>query len=109
MKTSYSCESAELCSILEQNFEEKINKARLKLISMLILSLCKVENINYTSLSCAFDSAASPESSMRRVQRFMADFDFPMRVVSKFIFGILPEKENLILIIDRTGSSGLKT
>jgi len=84
-----------LSLILEQNFEEKNQQARLKLISMLILALCKVKNINYMSLSCAFDSAASPESSMRRVQRFMANFDFPMRVVSKFIFGILPEKKRI--------------
>jgi len=102
MKTSYSYEITELCSILEQNFEEKINKARLKLISMLILALCKVKNINYMSLACAFDSEASPESSMRRVQRFMANFDFPMKLVSCFIFRLLPEKQNLILVIDRT-------
>jgi len=59
---------------------------------MLILAPRKVKNINYMSLACVFDSEASPESSMRRIQRFMANFDFPMRVVSKFIFGILPKK-----------------
>jgi len=32
----------------------------------------------------------------------MANFDFPMRVVSKFIFGILPKKKDLILVMDRT-------
>jgi len=102
MKTSCDHEGAKLSLILEQNFEEKINKARLKLISMLILALCKVKNVNHMSLACAFDGEASPESSMRRVQRFMANFDFPMRVVSKLIFGILPEKKNLILVMDRT-------
>jgi len=30
MKTSYSCESAELCSILEQNFEEKNQQSKVK-------------------------------------------------------------------------------
>jgi len=54
------------------------------------------------SLANAFDNSASPESSMRRIQRFMAGFDLPMKLVSRFIFGILPEKENLILVMDRT-------
>jgi len=102
MKTSYKYENTELSSVLGQNFEEKINKARLKLISMMVLALCKVKTVNYMSLACAFDNNASPESSMRRIQRFMASFDFTMRVVSGFIFRILPEKDNLILVIDRT-------
>jgi len=101
-KTSHGCKSTELSSVLGQNFEIKINKARLKLISMMILAMCKIKNINYMALSSAFDSEASPESSMRRIQRFMADFDFPMRLVSRFIFGILPNKKNLILVMDRT-------
>lgn len=32
----------------------------------------------------------------------MADFDFPMRMISIFIFSILPEKKHLILVLDRT-------
>jgi len=54
------------------------------------------------ALSCAFDNGASPESSMRRVQRFMATFDLPMRLISSFIFCILPNNKNLILVMDRT-------
>jgi len=87
---------------LEQNFEAKVNKARLKLISMMILALCKVKTINYIALSCAFDNGVPPESSVRRIQRFMANFDLPMRLISSFIFGILPNKENLVLVMDRT-------
>jgi len=44
VKTS-THKSIELYSILEQNFETKINRARVKLISMIILALCKVKNI----------------------------------------------------------------
>jgi len=71
-------------------------------MSMMILALCRVKTVNYMSLACAFDNTASPGSSMRRIQRFMAGFDLPMRLVSMFIFGILPEKESLILVMDRT-------
>jgi hypothetical protein len=48
-------------------------------------------------------SSASAKSSMRRIQRFMAGFDLPMKLISTFIFGILLEKKkNLILVLDRT-------
>ncbi len=90
--TSQEIKITELSSILEQNFEAKINKARLKLISMMIVALCKIKTVNYMALSNVFDSSASAESSMRRIQRFMADFELPVKLISSFIFGILPEK-----------------
>lgn len=100
--TSQVYKSTDLCSVLEQNFSTKVNKARLKLISMMILALCKVKTVNYMSLANVFDNNASSESSMRRIQRFMADFDLPMKLISTFIFGILPEKKKLVLVLDRT-------
>lgn len=100
--TSQEYKITEISSVLEQNFETKINKARLKLISMMILALCKIKTVNYVSLANVFDSSANAESSMRRIQRFMADFDLPMKLISTFIFGILPEKKNLVLVLDRT-------
>lgn len=110
-KTSQEVKSTDLSSVLEQNFETKINKARLKLISMMIVALCKIKTVNYQSLANVFDSSASAESSMRRIQRFMADFDLPMKMISSFIFGLLPERKNLVLVLDRTnwkfGSSNI--
>ena len=32
----------------------------------------------------------------------MAEFDFPMKIVSSLIFNLLPKKENLTLVLDRT-------
>lgn len=102
MNTSQSHKVNEICSILEKNIQNKINKARIKLISMMILALCKVKTVSYIDLSNAFDSSASPDSSIRRIQRFMAEFNFPMEIVSKLIFSILPMKNNLTLVLDRT-------
>jgi hypothetical protein len=58
--------------------------------------------VNYDRLASGFDSKASKDSSYRRIQRFMADFDFPMKVVSSLIFRLLPKKTNLTLVLDRT-------
>ena len=101
-KTSQDSKITDLTSVLEQHFETKINKARVKLISMIILALCKIKTVNYQSLANVFDSSASTESSLRRIQRFMADFDLPMMLISKFIFNILPNKKDLVLVLDRT-------
>ncbi|WP_228414635.1 hypothetical protein [Chryseobacterium sp. SNU WT5] len=79
-----------------------MNKARLKFISMMILALCKIKTVNYMALANVFDSESEAESSLRRIQRFMADFDLPMKLISCFIFNILPKKEDLVLVMDRT-------
>jgi len=67
MKTSQGCKSTELSSLLGQNLEKKVNKARLKLISMMILVLCRVKTVNYITLACAFDNRVSQGSSMRQI------------------------------------------
>ncbi len=61
-KTSQGYKITELSSVLEQSFETKINKARLKLISMMLLALCKIKTVNYYSLANVFESSASAES-----------------------------------------------
>jgi len=100
--TSPSNENTSLISVLQAYFKGDINLARLKLICLFITALCKVKTVNYDRLASAFDSKASKESCYRRIQRFMAEFDFSMKIVSKLIFSLLPEKTNLTLVLDRT-------
>lgn len=88
--------------VLKQHFKGTINKARLNLISLFIIALCKVKSVNYDKLASGFDSKVSKSSSYRRIQRFMAEFDLPMKLISTFIFNLLPVKNNLTLILDRT-------
>jgi len=91
-----------LISVLQDHFRGDLNLCRVKLICLFITALCKVKTINYDRLASAFDSKASKDSSYRRIQRFMAFFDFPMKTVSMLIFSLLPEKTNLTLVLDRT-------
>lgn len=91
-----------LISVLQDYFRGDLNIARVKLICLFITALCKVKTINYDRLASGFDSKASKNSSYRRIQRFMADFDLPMKIVSILIFKLLPEKTNLTLVMDRT-------
>jgi len=100
--TSPKSKDTTLISVLEQHFKGEMNLARVKLICLFIAALCKVKTVNYDRLATAFDSPVKKDSSYRRIQRFMAWFDLPMKMVSSLIFNILPEKENLTLVLDRT-------
>jgi hypothetical protein len=100
--TSLGHKDTSLISVLQVHFKGELNLARVKLICLFITALCKTKTINYDRIASAFDTKADKNSSYRRIQRFMRDFDFPMKVVSVLIFNILPFKENLVLVLDRT-------
>jgi Transposase DDE domain len=90
-----------LFSVLKSHFKG-LNLPRIHFISLFIAALCKVKSINYDRLASGFDTKSVKNSSYRRIQRFMAKFDLPMCMVSSLIFSLLPKKENLILVLDRT-------
>ena len=92
----------EIVSVLCLNFKGEINLARIRFMGLFILALCKVKSVNYDRLASGFDSKAGKDSSYRRIQRFMGGFDLPMKLVSCFIFNLLPVKEQLVLVLDRT-------
>jgi len=100
--TSLGHKDTSLIWVLQGHFKGELNLARVKLICLFITALCKTKTINYDRIASAFDTKADKNSSYRRIQRFMKDFDFPMKVVSVLIFNILPFKENLVLVLDRT-------
>ena len=69
---------------------------------MFIIAPCKAQTVGLEKHSKAFDSEALSSSSLRRIQRFIADFILDADLIAKMIFSLLPEKENLSLCIDRT-------
>jgi hypothetical protein len=100
--TSLAHKDTSLISVLQVHFKGELNLARVKLICLFITALCKTKTINYDRIASAFDTKADKNSSYRRIQRFMKDYDFPMKIVSTLIFNILPFKGNLVLVLDRT-------
>ena len=102
MKTNASTKNSELVSILNTHFEGKINLARVKLISFFIIALCKVQTVTFEKLANAFDTKANPDSSLRRIQRFIANYSFDADLIARLVFSLLPKQEKLILSIDRT-------
>lgn len=102
-KPNVSPKVNELTSVLKTQFPGTFNLARLKLIALLVCALCKVQTVTFSKLSNAFDSSADSASSLRRIQRFIANFHLDGNLIAKFIFNLLPnKKDKLILSIDRT-------
>lgn len=102
MKINVRSQNTELISILNMQFQGKLNLARVKLIAMFVSSLCKVQTVGFEKLANVFDSHSQAASSLRRIQRFIANFPLCSDLIAKLIFGLLPDKENLRLSIDRT-------
>lgn len=103
--TSHEGKVNQLTELLNENIKKngaKLNKARIALISMVIVALCKVQTVSFHKLALAFDAKGKADSSLRRLQRFIADFDLCGDLIARLIFGLLPEKTNLKLVIDRT-------
>lgn len=73
MTTKAESKSNEFLSILNNHFQGKLNLSRLKLIEMFVFALCKVQTVGFEKLANAFDSEAMAASSLRRIQRFIAD------------------------------------
>ena len=102
LKTKTEYKSTELISILAQNFSGKMNLARIKFFGLLLCALCKVQTVNFEKLASAFESRAMRESSLRRIQRFMAEYVLDSDLIARFIFKLLPHQPPYRLAMDRT-------
>lgn len=100
--TSLSHEHNQLLTVFKAHFSDFLNLARVRLACNFIMALCRVKSVNYSKLSSGFDGLASSSSNFRRIQRFMAEVNFSMELVAKLIFSMLPEKDSVVLAMDRT-------
>lgn len=101
-KTSSAHKDTELLELFQAHFTGFLNLARIRLICLFIGALCKVRTVNFSKLSSGFGNLASTSSNYRRIQRFIAEVDLPMKLISGLIFSLLPQKDSLILVMDRT-------
>jgi len=96
------CKSTQLISILSEHLAGKMNLARIKFFGLFICALCKVQTVCFEKLAAAFESEAKTSSSLRRIQRFMADYVLNSELIAKLVFKILPHKPPYRLAMDRT-------
>ena len=79
-----------------------MNLARIKFFGMFICALCKVQTVCFEKLAIAFETGAKSGSSLRRIQRFMADYMLDTDLIAHLIFKMLPHKPPYRLVMDRT-------
>ena len=64
--------------------------------------MCKVQTVGLHKLAIAFDSEADSLSSMRRIQRFLANYMLNLDLIANIIFRLLPHEGPYVLSMDRT-------
>jgi len=79
-----------------------MNLARIKFFGLFICALCKVQTVCFEKVATAFDSEAMVDSSLRRIQRFMAEYMLDTHLIARFVFSLLPHKGPYRLTMDRT-------
>jgi hypothetical protein len=92
----------QLISVLTENLSGKMNLARIKFFGLFICALCKIQNVCFEKLATAFESEAKTASSLRRIQRFIADYVLDTDLIARIIFKMLPHKPPYRLSMDRT-------
>lgn len=100
MTSKVDTKSSELVAI----FHELLgwNLARVKFFVLFICALCKVQTVGFDKLSTAFNSTADSASSLRRIQRFIANYPLDSDVIARLIFRLLPHKPPYRIAMDRT-------
>jgi len=99
-KVSYK--SSDLTSVLVEHFGKSLNLARIKFISLFICALCKVQVVCFEKLACGFENSCESNSSLRRIQRFMADYKLDKDLIAKLIFALLPHDPPYSIAMDKT-------
>ena len=102
MNTKAETKSSILFKALDIVFDKNINKARVKLIALFIIALNQVRTVGFEKLAIAFEHPAKKDSSLRRIQRFIANFDLQYDLVAKLVFVLLPTEPPYRLSMDRT-------
>jgi hypothetical protein len=92
----------QLQAVLSLHLGGKMNLARIRFIVMFILALCKLQSVCFEKLACGFDTPASRSSSLRRIQRFMAQYVVDRDLIARLIFSLLPHEPPYTLSLDRT-------
>ena len=94
--------SSDLFSILREHWGKDMNLARIKATSMMICVLSKVQRVAYTKLASAFNSKAEAGSSLRRIQRLIAECIINTDPIAKLILKLIPVKGPYSLSLDKT-------
>jgi hypothetical protein len=82
--------------------ELQLNAARTKFLTLLLVSMLKVQSVNLERFAQGFENQVDLASNLRRIQRFFAFFALPEDGIARLLYKLLPVKGRLKLSLDRT-------
>lgn len=102
MNTRFDNKNNILFDTLVPIFGDKMNLARIKFFGLFLCALCKVQTVCFEKLASSFDTDVKIDSSLRRIQRFMAEYLLDVNIIARLVFALLPHKPPYRLAMDRT-------
>ena len=78
------------------------HKARINFAACFVIALIKMGCVNFTQLALVLNPSVGIGSNYRRLQRFFNSFTIERAAFTRFMLALLPQKESLILTLDRT-------
>jgi hypothetical protein len=79
-----------------------LNKARRNFLAKFVVALLRVKSVNLTEVAAAFSGRALPESSYKRIQRFLRLFELPYASVALALVRQAGVPTPFVLTLDRT-------
>ncbi|NJO96976.1 MAG: IS4 family transposase [Pleurocapsa sp. CRU_1_2] len=76
--------------------------ARLSFLALFLIALFRVKTVNLVDLSIGFKSKAKKESSYKRLQRFLREFDLDYYTMAKLVIEMMEIPQPWVLSLDRT-------
>jgi hypothetical protein len=79
-----------------------LNKARRNFLARFVVALIRVKTVNLVEVASAFAGRALPESSYKRIQRFLRGFELPYAAVALALVRQAGVPPPFVLTLDRT-------
>ena len=80
----------------------KWHGARLSFLALFLIALFRVKTVNLVDLSIGFKKKTKKESSYKRLQRFLKEFDLDYYTMAKLVIEMMEIPEPWVLSLDRT-------
>lgn len=79
-----------------------LNKARRNFLAQFVVALIRVKTVNLAEVASAFAGRAQPESSYKRIQRFLRCFEWPYAAVALALLRQAGVEAPFVVTLDRT-------
>jgi Transposase DDE domain len=88
--------------LIEKMYNKSINKSRLDFIETAVQGIIVSRSVQFIEIADKMTGDADEMSKVRRIQRFMSDYDLDYEWLLCFLLLLLPKKGKVTLSLDRT-------